>query len=216
MISLLDVFSGYNQVLVNLEDQEKTMFTTPWGPFMYVKIPFGLMKVGATFQREMDIAFVDETGKFIVIYLDDVIVYSKSDEEHLLHLKRVFEKCSKFHISLNPKKSLFSLEEGKLLGHIISKYGIKIDPSRIEAVQKVEHLRNLKELQSFIGKINFLKSFIPNLAELLRNITNMLKRDTKIKWNTKSKQDTMLRDMQQRSLRKKYNSSKNKQWQVRH
>jgi hypothetical protein len=187
-ISLLDGFSGYNQVLVHPEDQEKITFTTPWGTFMYVKMPFGLRNVGATFQREMDIAFVDELGRFIVIYLDDVSVYSKSDEEHLQHLRRVFEKCRKFGISLNPKKILFGLEEGKLLGHIISKDIIKIDPSRIEAIQRVEHPRNIKELQSFIGKINFLRRFIPNLAELLRNITNMLKKDTKIKWNTESKQ----------------------------
>jgi len=121
----VDGFSGYNQVLVHPEDQEKTTFTTPWGTFMYVKMPFGLMNVGATFQREMDIAFVDETRRFIVIYLDDVTIYSKSNEEHLLHLTRVFEKCRKFGISLNPKKSLFGLEEGKLLGHIISKDELK-------------------------------------------------------------------------------------------
>jgi len=88
---------------------------------------------------------------------------------------------------IESKKTLFGLEEGKLLGHIISKYGIKIDPSRIEAIQKLDHPRNIKELQSFIGKINFLRRFIPNLVELPRNITNMLKKDTKIRWNTKSK-----------------------------
>jgi hypothetical protein len=136
-ISLLDVFLGYNQVLVHPEAQEKIAFTTPWGTFMYVKIPFILMNVGATFQRVMDIAFVDELGRFIVICLDDVIVYSQSDEEHLQHLRRMFKKCRKFGISLNPKKSLFGLEEGKLLGHIISKDGIRIDPSRIESIQKV-------------------------------------------------------------------------------
>jgi hypothetical protein len=100
----------------------------------------------------------------------------------------VFEKCRKFGISLNPKKTVFGLEEGKFWGHIISKYGTKIDPSRIESIQKLEHPRNIKELQSFIGKINFLRRFIPNLEELLRNITNMLKQDTKIRWNIESKQ----------------------------
>jgi hypothetical protein len=142
---------------------------------MYVKISFGLMNAGATFQRSMDIDFVDELSRFIVIYLDDVTVYSKSDEEHLKHLRRVFEKCRQFGISLNPKKTLFGLEEGKLLGHIISKYGIKIDTNKIEAIQKVENPRNIKELQSFIGKIIFLRRFIPNLVELLRNIKKMLK-----------------------------------------
>ena len=110
------------------------------------------------------------------------LFFSKIDEEHLLHLRKVFEKCRRFNISLNPKKTLFGLEEGKLLGHIISKDGIKIDPRIIEAIQKIDHPRNIKELESFIGKIKFLRRFIPNLAELLRNITNMLKKDTKIKW----------------------------------
>ena len=108
-ISLLDGFSGYNQVLVDPEDQDKTTFTTPWGTFMYVKIAFGLMNAGATFQRAMDIAFSEEICLFIVIYLDDINVYSKSDEEHLRHLRRVFEKCRKFGIFLNPKKTLFGL-----------------------------------------------------------------------------------------------------------
>jgi len=142
---------------------------------MYVKIPFGLMNAGATFQRAMDIAFADEIGKFIVIYLVDITVYCKIDEEHLLHLRRVFEKCRRFGISLNPNKIAFGLEEGKLLGHIISKEGIKIDPKRIEAILKINHPRNIKELQSFINRIKFLIRFIPNLAELLKNITNMLK-----------------------------------------
>jgi hypothetical protein len=106
-ISLLDGFSRYNQVLIHPDDQEKT---ASWGTFMYVKMPFGLMNVGATFQRAMYIAFVDVLGRFIVIYLNNIIVYSQSNEEHLQHLRRVFEKCGKFGISLNPKKRLLGLE----------------------------------------------------------------------------------------------------------
>ena len=77
----------------------------------------------------MEIAFANDIGHFIVIYLDDIMVFSKTDEEHLAHLRRVFKKCRKFGISLNPKKKLFGLEEGKLLDHIISQDGIIIDPS---------------------------------------------------------------------------------------
>ena len=124
-ISLLDGFSGYNQVLELPSDQHKTAFTTPWGTFMYVKVPFGLMNVGATFQRAMDIAFSEDIGYFIIIYLDDINVFSKTDEEHLIHLRKVFEKCWKFGLSLNPKKTLFGLQEGKLLGHIILEEGIR-------------------------------------------------------------------------------------------
>jgi len=145
-ISFLYGFSCYNQVLSHPKDQDKTTFTTPWGNFTYVKMPFGLMNVRATFQREINIAFANESVRFIVIYLDDIIVYSKSDEEHLMHLKRFFEKCRRFVISLNPKKTMSGLEEGKLLGHIISKEGIKIDPKRIEAILKINHPINIKEL----------------------------------------------------------------------
>ena len=118
-IFFLDVFSGYNQILVQKEDQAKTTFTTPWGTFMYMKMPFGLMNVGATFQRTMDISFAKEIHDLLVIYLDYITIFSKSNNEHLDHLRQVFIKCRKFGISLNPKKTFFGLEEGKLLGHII-------------------------------------------------------------------------------------------------
>lgn len=187
-ISLLDGFSGYNQILVHPDDQDKTAFSTPWGTFKYVKMPFGLKNVGATFQRAMDIAFAKEIHDFLVIYLDDLTVFSKTDLDHLNHLRQVFIKCKKYGISLNPKKSLFGLEEGKLLGHIISKDGIRIDPERIQAILQIPHPRNIKELQAFIGKINFLRRFISSLAELLRVLTNMLKKDSSIDWTVEAKQ----------------------------
>jgi hypothetical protein len=101
---------------------------------MYAKMPFRLMNVGATFQRAIDIVFMGEKDKFVLIYLDDIIFYSSSHEEHLNNLKRVFLKCRQFEISLNPKKSQFSLNKGKLLGHIVLVEGVKIDPARVEAI----------------------------------------------------------------------------------
>jgi hypothetical protein len=92
-MSMLDGFSGYNQIMVHPDDREKTAFTTLCGTFMYAKMPFGLMNSSATFQSTMDIVFADDKDKFIVIYLDDIPVYSTSDKQHLEHLKRVFQKC---------------------------------------------------------------------------------------------------------------------------
>jgi hypothetical protein len=115
-MSMLDGYSGYNQIMVHPDDQEKTTFTTPWGTFMYAKMPFGLMNAGETFQRAMDIAFAEERDKFIVIYLDDITIFSGSDDEHLKHLKQVFLKCRRFGISLNPKKVKFCNARGKSLG----------------------------------------------------------------------------------------------------
>ena len=151
-------------------------------------MPFGLKNAGATFQRAMDIAFAKEIHEFLVIYLDDLTPFPKSDQEHLKHLRQIFITCRKYGISLNPKKSLFSLEEGKLLGHIISKDGIRIDPDRIQAIIQMPPPRNIKELQAFLGKINFLRRFIPNLAELSRSLNNMLKKDSKVKWTVEANQ----------------------------
>eukprot|EP00253_Pinus_taeda_P014833 PITA_14833 len=139
-MSFLDGFSGYNHVAVHPDDQDKTAFTTPWGTFMYSKMPFGLMNAGATFQRAMDIAFVGEKDKFVLIYLDDITMYSNNHQDHLQHFKKVFLKCRRFGISVNPKKSQFALEEGKLFGHIVS------------------------------------------AAELVKNVTSMLKKGSEIKW----------------------------------
>jgi ribonuclease HI len=186
-ISMIDGFSGYNQVSVLPEDREKTTFTTPWGTFMYAKMSFGLMNAGATFQRAMDIAFVGEKDKFVVVYLDDITVFSKSDKEHCRHLRKVFLKCRNFGISLNPKKSLFAMQEGKLLGHIVSAEGVRIDPSRVEAIQALSIPRSKKEVQSFLGKINFLRRFVPNFAEEVKLITTMLKKGNEVRWTPQSR-----------------------------
>lgn len=145
-------------------------------------MPFGLKNAEATFQREMNIAFANEKDVFLVVYLDDLTVFSGSNDEHLHHLRIVFQKCRKFGISLNLKKSLFAMEEGKLPGHIISKDGICIDPSRVEAIQQIDFPCNKKEIQAFNGKMNFLCRFIPNLAKHLCELTNMLKKDNAVKW----------------------------------
>jgi hypothetical protein len=186
-MSMIDGFSGYNQITFHEYDKKKTMFITPWGTFMYDKIPFRLMNAGATFQRAMDITFVNERDKFVVIYLDDLTIFSKSDAEHLVHLKQTFEKCRKFGLSLNPKKSHFYMQEGKLLGHIVSRDGIKIDLKRVEAIDTINIPRNRKEIQSFLGKNNFLRRFIPNFIEIVKLITYMLKKDNEVKWTTEAK-----------------------------
>lgn len=128
----------------------------------------------------MDIAFAGERDRFVMIYLDDITVFSRSNEDHLVHLKQILSKCRKYGLSLNPTKFVFVVEEGKLLGHIVSEKGICIDPSKVEAIQTINLPRNKKELQSFLGKINFLGRFVPNFAELVKHITRMLKKDAEI------------------------------------
>ena len=102
LFSLLDGFFGNNKVLVAEEDRLKTMFRTKWGTFAYRRMPFGLINARATFQRAMDIAFHGLIGHNIVVYLDDVTIFSKKREEHAFHLKQIFKHCRKYGISLNP------------------------------------------------------------------------------------------------------------------
>ena len=106
---MLDGFSGYKQTLVHPDDQEKTTFTTPSITFMYSKMPFGLINLGATFQRAMDIAFLEERDRFVIIYLDEITIFSESGKKHYQLLERIFQMCMKFGVPLNPKKYHFSL-----------------------------------------------------------------------------------------------------------
>ena len=151
LMSFLDGFSGYNQVLVHLDDQLKTTFRTKWGTYAYQKMPFGLINAGATFQRAIDIAFKGLVNKSVVIYLDDITIYSKKQNNHLRDLKQIFQHCQRYGISLNPKKSFFALSEGKLLRFIVSKSRIHIDPDRIKEIFAVPLPHNKKAMQSFLG-----------------------------------------------------------------
>lgn len=151
---------------------------------MYAKMPFGLMNTGETFQRAIDIAFIREKDKFLVIYLDDITVFSRSDREHYSHLRKFVMKCRRFCLSLNPRKYLFAMKERKLLGHIVSDEGVRIDPSKVEAIQTLSLPRSKKEVQAFLGKINFLRRFVSNFAELVKHIIAMLRKGNEVKWTT--------------------------------
>ena len=111
LMSFLDGFSGYNQVLVHPDDQLKTTFRTKWGTYAYQKMPFRLINAGATFQRVMDIAFKGLINRTIVVYLDDITVFSKERSNHLHDLNQIFQRCKRYGISLNPKKSFFALDQ---------------------------------------------------------------------------------------------------------
>jgi hypothetical protein len=146
IFSLLDGFSGYNQVLVSEKDRLKTTFRTKWRTFAYKRMPFGLINARANFKRAMDVSFWELINKCVVVYLDDVTMYSKNREDHIQRLTQIFERCRKYGISLNPKKSIFGVEEGKLLGHIISQEGIHIDPKRIKVIAQLPLYHNKKAM----------------------------------------------------------------------
>ena len=136
----------------------------------------------------MDIAFRGLLNRSIVVYLDDIMVYSKIREEHIPHLKAIFERCRWYKISLNPKKSIFAMEEGTLLRFIISPEGITIDLVRVEAIKAIILPHNRKAMKSFLGKINFVKRIIFDFAQIVKPLQEMIKKDSNFKWSKEMKE----------------------------
>ena len=131
----------------------------------------------------MDVAFWGLINKCVVVYLDDVTVYSKNREDHIRHLTHIFERCRKYNISLNPKKTIFGFKEGKLLGHIISQAGIHIDLERTRDIAQLPLPHNKKAMQSFFGKIIFVTKFTTDFAETIKPLQKMIHKDAKFKWD---------------------------------
>jgi len=149
-------------------------------------MPFGLTNAGATFQRAMDVAFAGLIDSILVVYQDDLTAYSKKEEQHCMHLEQIFIRALEYGISLNPKKCAFGVVEGKLLGHIVSKDGVRIDPERVAAIDRIQMPKIVKGLQSFFGQINFVRRFVPNFAETTRNISKMMKKDATVNWESEA------------------------------
>lgn len=153
----------------------------------YRKMPFGLSNVGTTFQKAMEMAFSGLMNKFVLVYLDDITIFLENTEDHLIHLRQIFERCREFGVSLNAKKCIFAIHEGRLLGHIVSKKETTIDPERVKAILALHLPAHKKGLQSFLGRINFLRRFIPNIAALLKPMTQMLKKNATFHWTNEGK-----------------------------
>jgi hypothetical protein len=152
-------------------------------------MPFGLSNAGVTFQRAMQITFDDLIRKIIQVYLDDLIVYSKNRLDHFGHLRKVLMQCRKFGISLNPSKSIFGVTKGKILYHIVSYSRISIDPERIVSILSLPAPTSKKEVQYFMGIINFIRRFVPDFATMAKPIHNLLKKDRSFSWTNDIEKD---------------------------
>jgi hypothetical protein len=180
--SFMDGFSGYNQIQIKPEDQHKMTFICPWGTFAYRKMPFGLKNAGATFQRAMSFAFHD-LNHIVEAYLDDLASRSHKRKDHPTHLRLIFERCRYFRIRLNPNKCIFCVTSGCLLGFIVSKIGIMVNPLKVEAIVQFPPPRTILQLQSLQGKANFLRCFIANYAEITKGFLRLLKKDVPFFWD---------------------------------
>ncbi|XP_071916278.1 uncharacterized protein [Coffea arabica] len=163
----LDGFSGYNQIAIAPEDQEKTTFTCPYGTFAFRRMPFGLCNAPATFQRCMMAIFSDYIEKIMEIFMDDFSVYGSSFDHCLHNLELILQRCEETNLVLNWEKCHFMVKEGIVLGHKISSKGIEVDQAKIEVIEKLPPPSNVKGIRSFLGHAGFYRRFIKDFSRIV-------------------------------------------------
>ncbi|PKI42997.1 hypothetical protein CRG98_036611 [Punica granatum] len=165
------------------EDKIKTTFTTMWGTFCYRVMPFGLKNAGATYQRAKVTLFHDMMHKEVEVYVDDMIAKSKEGEDHLVNLKRLFDRLMEYKLRLNPAKCTFGARSGKLLGFLVSERGIEVDPDKVKAIKELPPPSSAREVRDFLGRLNYIARFIANLTDKCQPLFRLLRKNAAIEWD---------------------------------
>ncbi|XP_078472915.1 LOW QUALITY PROTEIN: uncharacterized protein LOC144734543 [Lampetra planeri] len=181
--STLDLASGYWQVEMTEEDRPKTAFTTPMGLFEFRVLPFGLTNAPATFQRLMELVMRGLQWEQCLIYLDDVIVFSRSLSEHWSRLREVFQRLRAAHLKLKPRKCYIAQREVGYLGHRVSEAGVSTDPEKVRAVVDWPRPRNLTEIRSFLGLATYYRRFVKGFSEIARPLTQLTSPKNPYQWS---------------------------------
>jgi hypothetical protein len=167
---------------IRSEDIHKTAFVTRYGQYEFTVVSFGLTNAPTYFMNMMNKVFMDELDKFVVVFIDDILVYSSTAEEHEQHLRVVLEKLSQNQLYAKFSKCEFWLEEVAFLGHVLTTEGVAIDPAKIEAVKEWEQPRNPTDICSFLGLAGYYRRFIENLSKIAKPMTNLLKKTNEFEW----------------------------------
>jgi hypothetical protein len=177
--SFMDGFLGYNQIQIYEPHRWYTSFTTDWGIFAYMVMPFGLCNAPATFQRVMIEAFQKYLREFMEIFLDDFIVFG-DDNNHADYLQNCFDKCMEFGISINAAKSIILVPFGRLVGHIVSEQGIATDPDKIADIISLPIQTTVSEVKGFLGHTGYYRRFIYQYEIIAMPLFELLKKGDEI------------------------------------
>uniref|UniRef100_A0A2N9EE12 Reverse transcriptase domain-containing protein n=1 Tax=Fagus sylvatica TaxID=28930 RepID=A0A2N9EE12_FAGSY len=182
-LSFLDSFQGYHQIPMNVADQDKTAFITPRGTYYYKVMPFGLKNAGATYQIMVTKMFGHMIGKMVEVYIDDMLVKSLLEENHVSDLLQVFDILRESCLRLNASKCTFGVSSGKFLGHVVSRRGIEANPDQIAALVDLAEPRNIKQLQRLTSMVAALGRFISRSADKCKPFFRLLGRKSKFVWD---------------------------------
>ena len=180
----LDLASGFYQVEMDPQDIPKTAFNIEHGHFEFLRMPMGLKNSPSTFQRVMDNVLRGLQNEICLVYLDDIIVFSTSLQEHMVNLERVFDRLRDSNFKIQMDKSEFLKLETAYLGHVISNEGVKPNPDKITAIKKYPIPKTSKEIKQFLGLLGYYRKFIPDFARITKPLTQSLKKGSKITLNS--------------------------------
>jgi len=166
VFSKIDLRSGYHQVRIHPSDIDKTAFNTRYGHYEYLVLPFGLTNAPATFMHLMNSVFADYLDEFVIVFLDDVLVFSRTTEEHKRHVRLVLQRLREHRLYANIKKCEFFQPKISFLGHVVSCDGIGMDPDKVQAIQQWPPLRTVGDVRSFLGLAGYYRKFVYRFSHI--------------------------------------------------
>jgi hypothetical protein len=188
IFSKIDLRSGYHQLKIRREDISKMAFRTRYGHYEYVVMPFGLANAPAAFMDLMNRVFHDFLDQFVVVFIDDILIYSKSLEEHEDHLRRVLQRLRDKRLYAKFSKCEFWLDKVIFLGHVVSRDGISVDPRKVEAVVNWERPTNVHEIRSFLGLAGYYRRFVEGFSKLSGPLTALTRKNARFLWTDECEQ----------------------------
>lgn len=178
--TVLDLKHGFQQIELSPESRELCTFSSPMGTFCYNRLPFGISSAPEEFQKQNSEIF---SGENSIVFIDDLLVFGKTKQEHDESLEIVLDKAEKNNVRFNPVKLQYCVREVTYLGHKFSEKGVQPDEKRLEAIKQINDPTCKKDLQKFMGIINYLRPFVPNMAALTFPLRDLLKNDILYQWS---------------------------------
>ncbi|KAK1698507.1 hypothetical protein QYE76_015204 [Lolium multiflorum] len=182
VFSKIDLRSGYHQIRMKEGDEWKTAFKTKFGLYEWLVMPFGLTNAPSTFMRLMNHVLRDFIGKFVVVYFDDILIYSRNESDHTIHIRHVLQVLRDNQLYGNLEKCTFCKDKVIFLGYVVSKHGVEVDVSKIEAIQNWPTPMNVSQVRSFHGLAGFYRRFVPNFSTIAAPLNDLTKKGVVFEW----------------------------------